>query len=164
MEKITTSMLLLLFGVLLASCEKPILENESKVKAGEMNIVFNVSAIEMVPFPALSPQSRSMVSIDQVCSRISLALFKGEEKVKSVNQTRRDAHFGRLTVTVPKGTYKVVIIAHNGAGTDQQSFQNQVYQQQSDRHLLLLRRCDSRRGRTADSHPRTSRSNVSAQH
>ena len=117
MKKIITSMLLLLFGVLLASCEKPILENEPKAKASEMNIVFNVSAIEIVPFPALSPQSRSMVSIDRVCSRISLTLFKGEEKVKSVNQTRRDAHFGRLTVTVPKGTYKVVIIAHNGAGT-----------------------------------------------
>ena len=39
MNKITTNMLLLLFGVLLASCEKPILENEPKVKAGEMNIV-----------------------------------------------------------------------------------------------------------------------------
>ena len=55
--------------------------------------------------------------VKQVCTRISLALFKDGVKVKSIHQDTKDTHFGQIDVRLPAGTYQVVAIAHSGNGS-----------------------------------------------
>lgn len=50
------------------------------------------------------------------CTRINVALFRGEEKVKVANQQVGDASFGQMDFSLSEGTYRLVMVAHSGAG------------------------------------------------
>lgn len=78
-------------------------------------VTFRVGTLEQVPF-GNAIQTRA-VSGD-VCKAISFAIytFDGESytRVQSVNQSVDDQSFGSVTFNLEEGTYKVLVIAHNG--------------------------------------------------
>ena len=51
-----------------------------------------------------------------MCSRLTLAIFDGEEKLETVNQLSTDNGFGTAYVSLDEGEYRLVVIAHNGKG------------------------------------------------
>lgn len=65
---------------------------------------------------ALSKGTRTARPVGEVASIINLAIFDGETKIKSVNQKVGEEDFGKITVNLPEGEYRVVAVAHNGSG------------------------------------------------
>lgn len=116
--------------VLIASCEKPLIddsesgnikenENEEKVQT----ITFNANGIEQLSFSdgneLQSPSySRGSVSLADVCKRLSFAVFdeSGVRVGKTLYTTSTDKNFGQVSVSLSEGTYTFVFIADNGAG------------------------------------------------
>ena len=113
---------ILLFGmvaVLLAGCEKPIVDESSKKgQEANANVVLRVATYgpEAFDAPALGEtrSRRSAEALTDQCSRLSVAIFRQDgTKVKNVNQTSTDGGFGTVAVSLTEGTYKVVAVAHN---------------------------------------------------
>lgn len=111
---------LLLSAVCLSACEKPTLTEETNTEEQEtkdlFHLSFRVAQFEHIPFNQAVDMSRA-TDVKQVCTRISLALFKDGVKVKNIHQDAKDTHFGQIDVTLPAGTYQVVAIAHSGNGS-----------------------------------------------
>lgn len=100
------------------SCEKVNMEEEDKKEIADgVNLTFHVAQFEQLSFNKHQARTRVAVPISDVCSRISLAIFQGDNKVKSINQTSSSEDFGKLNVTLAKGRYQIVIIAHSGEGS-----------------------------------------------
>lgn len=110
-----TMALWLLMGF--TSCEKPLLSDELNVdpqeEKGLVHLTFQVSSFAQNPFSQGAIVSRA-TNVQDICSRISFALFQDGVKVKSINQDRSENNFGKIEVNVSLGSYQVVVIAHNG--------------------------------------------------
>ena len=109
----------LLQSVVLTSCEKPLFDDpqpDPSAAKGKVHVEFRVSQFEQIPFSASGNGTRSVVDVGQVCSRINLAIFNGDTKVKAVNQLSTDEAFGRIGLDLAEGDYQVVVIAHSGNG------------------------------------------------
>lgn len=110
---------LLLSAVCLSACEKPSLAEEAGAGGQETkgcHLTFHVTQFEHIPFNHAVDMARA-TDVKQVCTRISLALFKDGVKIKGVHQDAKSAHFGKIDLTLPAGTYQVVAIAHGGSGS-----------------------------------------------
>jgi len=111
----------ILFGlaVLLAGCEKPIVDDGGKKgQEANANVVLRVATYGQEAFdaPALGETRgrRAAEALTDQCSRLSVAIFRQDgTKVKNVNQTSTDGGFGTVAVSLAEGTYKVVAVAHN---------------------------------------------------
>ena len=64
--------------------------------------------------------SRTSRPVGEVCTRISFALYsKGTgtySKTSEVSQESSDANFGTVQLSVPQGSYLLVVVAHSGNG------------------------------------------------
>ena len=101
-----------LFGLamlMLAGCEKPIMEEVGKKDIdANANVTLRFTTYEQQAF------TRSAEPLTDQASRLSVAIFRQDgTKVKSVNQTSADGSFGTVAVSLAEGTYKVVAVAHN---------------------------------------------------
>lgn len=103
-----------MLAVAFISCEKvelPSTNNEKPQEDG-VSICFTISNIEQVAFDNGMVNTRA--AITDLCSRITFAFFQDDEKIKQVSQKASDNGFGNLTVSLPSGSYKFVVLAHNG--------------------------------------------------
>lgn len=103
-----------MLAVAFISCEKvelPSTNNEKPQEDG-VRICFTISNIEQVAFDNGMVNTRA--AITDLCSRITFAFFQDDEKIKQVSQKASDDGFGNLTVSLPSGSYKFVVLAHNG--------------------------------------------------
>ena len=55
-------------------------------------------------------------SFSQAYSRLTWSFFSMGNKVKNINQTSDDKHFGQVSIALDEGEYQWVVIAHNGLG------------------------------------------------
>ncbi len=115
MKKANTPLLLILFLCLgYCSCQKVItadIEDEKESEKG-IEVRFNVVQMEQIPFN--SGQASRSTEVKSICSMINLAIYQAGTKIKQVNQTKSDSDFGSLKVVLPKGDFKIVILAHSG--------------------------------------------------
>lgn len=112
-KKCTQTIMGIICTCLLLSCEKALIDNN--ISTEEARVVFRVVSYTQEPFNT-SHVRQAPVRIEEACSRISFAIFEGSTKVKSINQTKGSTDFGTLSLTLPKGNYRLVAIAHNGTG------------------------------------------------
>ena len=106
LKKLLLPLIALLF---ITSCEQVTfddLENE------DANVVLQLSCYQRMPFA-----TRSMQDVTELCSRINIVIFNGDTKLKTITQKSSDSNYGTIAMTLAEGTYKVVVIAHNGEGT-----------------------------------------------
>ena len=61
-------------------------------------------------------ESEDTPMLEDICARLSFAFFKDGEKVKTINQTAGDDHYGTASLNLGEGTYALVVIAHSGKG------------------------------------------------
>lgn len=117
-------------GLFFTACEKPIIDESTEesviVKSDQTaNVVLRMSEFEQ-----MGSSTRTATDIRQLCSRISVALFSEESKQLSLTQKAEDEDFGTIAFRVAEGTYRLVVIAHNGEGnatissTEKVTFQN----------------------------------------
>ncbi len=89
-------------------------ESENEVKG---NVTLHIKdAIDNRYETNQDTRTENTQSIEDICSRLSFAVFKVSEKMKSVNQIIGDEDFGTATFNLQEGTYRIVVIAHNGKG------------------------------------------------
>lgn len=115
---------IILLCLSLLSCEREFLGDRDEVNAsadGKVKVTFNISGIEQFPFG--SGPSRAG---ERLYTRLTIALFQGDTKVKNVSQTMDDANLGSISMDIAPGTYKIVAIAHNGLGNCTISFPDKI--------------------------------------
>ena len=111
--------LFIALAVLMAACEKPILD-EDVVSMKEANVILHMTQFEQEAFGNSGNRAatRAATDITELCSRLNIAIFDAEgTKVKTVAQKEGDASFGTVALTLAAGTYQLVVIAHNGEGS-----------------------------------------------
>lgn len=87
-------------------------ETGGSVPTGDTNVVLRLSIYDQVPF-----STRSLQDISQLCSRLNVAFFQDETKVKTASQKAGESSFGTVGVSLGEGTYQVVVIAHSSEGS-----------------------------------------------
>ena len=106
--------------LLVAACEKPILDEEDAVTRKEANVILHMTQYEQEAFCNSENRAatRAATDITELCSRLNIAIFDDEgTKVKTVAQKEGDASFGTVAMTLAAGTYQLVVIAHNAEGS-----------------------------------------------
>ena len=107
-------------ALLLAACEKPVLDNEDAVTKKDANVILYFTQYETSPLTPLQRArgTRSATDITELCSRLNIAIFDADgTKVKTVAQKESDAGYGTVALTLAAGTYQLVVIAHNCEGS-----------------------------------------------
>lgn len=103
--------LFIVLALLVAACEKPILDEEMVMKK-EANVILHMTQFEQTAF------TRAATDITELCTRLNVAIFDADgTKVKTVVQKDTDSDFGTVALTLAAGTYRLVVIAHNGEGS-----------------------------------------------
>ena len=98
-------------ALLVAACEKPILDEETVTKK-EANVILHMTMYEQESF------TRAATDITELCSRLNIAIFNTDgTKVKTVAQKEGDASYGTVALNLAAGTYRLVVIAHNCDGS-----------------------------------------------
>ena len=111
--------LFIALAVLVAACEKPILD-EDVVSMKEANVILHMTQYDQEAFDNSGNRAATRVATDitELCSRLNIAIFDDDgTKVKTVAQKEGDASFGTVALTLAAGTYQLVVIAHNGEGS-----------------------------------------------
>ena len=105
--------MLLALALLLAACEKPIIdETTGKEIPSETNVILHFTQYQQEAF------TRSATDITNLCSRLNIAIFDAEgTKVKTVAQKEGDASYGTVALSLAAGTYRLVVIAHSCDGS-----------------------------------------------
>ena len=104
--------LFIALALLVAACEKPILDEEI-VSMKEANVILHMTQYEQESFG-----TRAATDITELCSRLNVAIFDADGmKVKTVAQKEGDTGYGTVALTLAAGTYQLVVIAHNGEGS-----------------------------------------------
>lgn len=106
-----------MLAIAFISCEKatlPDADGNGNQQENGISISFSIANIEQVAFDDGQPTSRSSKDVRELCSRITYAFFKNNEKIKASSQKFSDEGFGSFTVSLSAGTYQMVVIAHNG--------------------------------------------------
>ncbi|MBR5062999.1 MAG: FimB/Mfa2 family fimbrial subunit [Prevotella sp.] len=102
--------------VCVISCEKISVGEDSSLidNVEKAKVKLRISMYTQTPLETVS--RRVKVSVKDACTRISYAIFEGENKIKAVNQAIDDDGFGTLSFTLPLGTYQLVVVGHQGLG------------------------------------------------
>lgn len=82
-------------ALLLAACEKPVLDNEDTASTKDANVILHFKQYEQTAF------TRSATDITELCSRLNIAIFDADgTKVKTVAQKESDAGYGTVALTL----------------------------------------------------------------
>ena len=104
--------LFIALALLMAACEKPIIDSEDVPNEKEANVILHITQFEQTAF------TRAATDITALCSRLNIAIFDADgTKVKTVAQKEGDASYGTVALTLAAGTYQLVVIAHNCDGS-----------------------------------------------
>lgn len=108
--------LLLMLTAMLTSCEKFALDDENgRARSVEGNVTIRVDQVQNMKITQLS-RATTEKDLKEICSRISFVVFDVEEKLETINQTQTTSGFGTAHFNLDEGEYRLVVIAHNGAG------------------------------------------------
>ncbi len=105
--------------LLLSSCEKPILQDESAVSGSaadkDANLTVTVFEIEKTPFGSLTRAGQQQASA--VCTRLNFAIYDEDgSRVKQVNQTKETTNYGTAHFQLEPGDYTLVVVGHSSGG------------------------------------------------
>lgn len=106
MTKLINTLILIILIFTQTSCERVSFDKSDVENKDGFELNFHVGNID----------TRGIVNVSKVCNRINFAVYDSiGDRVKSISQSSDyDADFGIIKVSLPKGNYKVVALAHNG--------------------------------------------------
>lgn len=143
----------------LSSCEKANLPDDTKNEVVDgVNLILYVKPLEKLSYGPKKVKTRAAVPIGDVCKRLQLGIFQNGTKVATVSQTNDKDDFGLFTLSLAKGRYQIVVIAHNGEGgatltsptsikfhknkvTDTFYYYDELDVEDNRRQELVLKRC-----------------------
>lgn len=105
------SLCVLLVVSVFSSCEKAVLDDVTNSESQSSNVVIRVANIESGWSGA---DTRAMVNVSEVCSRLCFAVYQSGTRVKYKNQAAGDSDFGVFSLELESGSYQVLVLAHSG--------------------------------------------------
>lgn len=112
MKRLTHIALLLLI-LFATSCQKTAVEEIQQEISEKKTVTFNVSQIEQVSFKSTEYNTRA-TDITSLCSHIYFAVYNtGGDRLQYKSQNASDKDFGKISVSLSNGTYRIVILAFN---------------------------------------------------
>ena len=112
--------LLLMLVATLTSCEKFALDDSgTNSHDANANVIIHVSVSKNNSTGTRSGEGDEEVErkpLEDYCSRLSIAIFDGEEKVKTLNLTAKKDGYEDIGINLEAGKYRMVAIGHNGSG------------------------------------------------
>lgn len=112
--------LLLMLVATLTSCEKFALDDSgTNSHDANANVNIHASVAKKNSTGTRSGEGDEEVErkpLEDYCSRLSIAIFDGEEKVKTLNLTAEKDGYEDIGINLDAGKYRMVAIGHNGNG------------------------------------------------
>lgn len=112
--------LLLMLVATLTSCEKFALDDSgTNSHDANANVIIHASVAKNNSTGTRSGEENEEVEgkpLEDYCSRLSIAIFDGEEKVKTLNLTAEKDGYEDIGINLDAGKYRMVAIGHNGSG------------------------------------------------
>ena len=112
--------LLLMLVATLTSCEKFALDDSgTNSHDANANVIIHASVAKNNSTGTRSGEEDEEVEgkpLEDYCSRLSIAIFDGEEKVKTLNLTAEKDGYDDIGINLDAGKYRMVAIGHNGNG------------------------------------------------
>lgn len=97
----------------MASCQSTEHETDDNVRRVSLNL--HVTQFEQVPFDQAVAASRA-TDVSKVCTHLCFAIYDMDNKlIKSVSQNVGDPTFGKVSLALDAGTYRVVVLAHSSS-------------------------------------------------
>ena len=109
-------MLTFVLVLFLVACEKPLVENEHEKEAEPDGITLIFEAPTAQPYGELSEASPAYTIKNEALTQLSVSVFKGGKRVKSVHLSAENDLFMKPSLRLDDGTYTVVAVAHAGMG------------------------------------------------
>lgn len=111
--------LLLMLVATLTSCEKFALDDSgTNSHDANANVIIHASVAKNNSTRTRSGEGDEEIEgkpLEDYCSRLSIAIFDGEEKVKTLNLKAEDG-YKDIGINLDAGKYRMVAIGHNGSG------------------------------------------------
>lgn len=111
--------LLLMLVATLTSCEKFALDDSgTNSHDANANVIIHASVAKNNSTGTRSGEEDEEIEekpLEDYCSRLSIAIFDGEEKVKTLNLKAEDG-YDDIGFNLDAGKYRMVAIGHNGSG------------------------------------------------
>ena len=111
--------LLLMLVATLTSCEKFALDDSgTNSHDANANVIIHASVAKNNSTGTRSGEEDKEIEgkpLEDYCSRLSIAIFDGEEKVKTLNLKAEDG-YDDIGINLDAGKYRMVAIGHNGSG------------------------------------------------
>ena len=112
--------LLLILVATLTSCEKFALDDSgTNSHDANANVIIHASVAKNNSTGTRSEEEDEEIEgkpLEDYCSRLSIAIFDGEEKVKTLNLTAEKDGYDDIGINLDAGKYRMVAIGHNGSG------------------------------------------------
>ena len=112
--------LLLMLVASLTSCEKFALDDSgTNSHDANANVIIHASVAKNNSTRTRSGEGDEEIEgkpLEDYCSRLSIAIFDGEEKVKTLNLTAEKDGYDDIGINLDAGKYRMVAIGHNGSG------------------------------------------------
>lgn len=111
---------LIIASTLTTSCEKVVLDettsgNNNEGNSPTPNISIRITGVGNEKYEENAAKtSRAAQPIEELCTRINLAIYQNGERVCYVNQKSTDNDFGHFNINIPAGLYTLMIVAHSG--------------------------------------------------
>ena len=104
----------------LTSCEKFALDDSgTNSHDANANVIIHASVAKNNSTGTRSEEEDEEIEgkpLEDYCSRLSIAIFDGEEKVKTLNLTAEKDGYDDIGINLDAGKYRMVAIGHNGSG------------------------------------------------
>lgn len=100
-------LLALAVAMMMTACKKPLMDDESSDDP-DANVIIH--------FDLGDDRIGTRTPVTDICTRLNVAVFKDDSKIKNVSQKVGDTNFGTIGLSLSEGTYKLVAIAHNCNG------------------------------------------------
>lgn len=104
---ITFAGLLLMVLTGLSSCEKMVIEEDDN--GGQPAVESNANLILKI----VADETRGDIS--DYWKTLNFVVYQGDKKVKAVTQKAGESDYGKVGMTLAKGTYQVMVLAHSSA-------------------------------------------------
>lgn len=104
-------------SLMMSGCGKIDLSDYIDEEEEGYKVTFSVGQYTMTDFEeslaASKTIKRTRKEAKELGSVLNFAVFNGDEKVKSINQKSEDSDFGKVSVSLPEGTYQMVVLIHS---------------------------------------------------
>lgn len=100
------SMMLSIALLGMTSCVSSIEELTGEKKETQLNL--RVTQFDIIPF-----STRAEHELSDYCKRIHYVVYNGTTVVQRIDQSSTDENFGSVSMSLAKGTYQIVVLAHS---------------------------------------------------